>query len=165
MFQKRLDFFRSILYFGDLGLVAVTWLAAYFVRFHAPIIPVTKGVPDLSLYWALLGLVMVVFAVVLQVSGLYRRPWASWGVQIWPVIRAALIGVVVSVTLTYFLRPYDFSRLVFMHFGVFVVLAMIIYCPRDQEKRSLSSAWRNWVGWWPEKSASSRCWVSGCRDF
>jgi Undecaprenyl-phosphate glucose phosphotransferase len=129
MFQKRLDFFRSILYFGDLGLVAVTWLAAYFVRFHAPIIPVTKGVPDLSLYWALLGLVMVVFAVVLQVSGLYRRPWASWGVQIWPVIRAALIGVVVSVTLTYFLRPYDFSRLVFMHFGVFVVLAMIIYRP------------------------------------
>ncbi len=129
MFQKRLQFFRSVLYLGDLVLVAACWLAAYHIRFYAPLIPVTKGVPDLRLYLGLLLLVLVVFAVILQALGVYRRPWARVTLQVWPVFKAVTAGVVVAVTLTYFLRPYDFSRLVFLHFYVILFLAMLVYRP------------------------------------
>ncbi|MEW5914261.1 MAG: undecaprenyl-phosphate glucose phosphotransferase [Thermodesulfobacteriota bacterium] len=129
MFQQRLKFFRSLLYMGDLVLVALCWFAAYALRFYLPILPVTKGIPPLTLYLGMFLLVLAVFAVVLPVSGLYRRPWAATRLSWWPVLRAATIGVVVAVTFTWFLRPYDFSRLVFLHFYVLLSLALLAYRP------------------------------------
>ena len=129
MFQQRLKFFRSILYMGDLALVALCWFAAYFVRFYLPIVPVTKGVPALSLYIMLFFVVLIDFAVVLPASGLYKRPWAGTGHALWPVMRAVLVGVVVAITLTWFLRPYDFSRLVFLHFFVFTCAGLLVFRP------------------------------------
>ncbi len=129
MFQQRLKFFRSILYLGDLALVAVAWFGAYFLRFYLPILPVTKGIAPLSLYIMLLVVVLADFAVVLPVSGLYRRPWAGTGRALWPILRAVLIGVVVAITLTWFMRPYDFSRLVFLHFFVLLSLGLVLYRP------------------------------------
>jgi len=69
MFQKRLKFFRSILYLGDLCLVLVCWVGAYLVRFYYPILPITKGVPDLWLYlWLML--------LMLGSTPWSSRPWA-----------------------------------------------------------------------------------------
>lgn len=127
MFKKRLDFFRSLLIIGDLCLVAATWLAAYYIRFYAPVIPVTKGVPDPTLYLALLGLVLGVYLLTFHISGLYHRPWAGFWQYLWPVLRATTLGVVISITVTYFVRPYDFSRLVFMHFYVLITIALLAY--------------------------------------
>lgn len=136
MFQKRLQFYRSVLFACDLALVAVCWLGSYFLRFYAPVVPVTKGVPDLSLYLTLLFLVLAVFAATLPAMGLYKRPWASPG-QVWfPVARAVALGVLLAVSLTYFLRPYDFSRLVFLHFWVLTTVAMLAARP------VLQWAWR-----------------------
>lgn len=129
MFQQRLKFFRSILYLGDLALVGLAWFGAYFLRFYLPILPVTKGIPQLSLYIMLFLLVLADFAVVLPLSGLYRRPWAGTGHALWPVLRGVLIGVVVAVTFTWFLRPYDFSRLVFLHFFVLLSAGLLLYRP------------------------------------
>ncbi|MBU2518047.1 MAG: undecaprenyl-phosphate glucose phosphotransferase [Proteobacteria bacterium] len=129
MFQQRLKFFRSILYLGDLAMVALAWFGAYFLRFYLPILPVTKGIPPLSLYIFLFLLMLADFAVVLPLSGLYRRPWAGTRHALWPVLRAVAIGVVVAITLTWFLRPYDFSRLVFLHFFVLLSLGLLIYRP------------------------------------
>ncbi len=129
MFQKRLKFFRSILYLGDLALVAACWFAAYFVRFYLPVLPVTKGIPRLGLYVMLLLLVVAVFAVALQATGLYRRPWAGVGRAWWPVLRAVTVGVVMAVTFTWFLQPYEFSRLVFLHFYLFTFAALMIFRP------------------------------------
>jgi Undecaprenyl-phosphate glucose phosphotransferase len=112
-----------------LVVVALCWLGAYFVRFYAPVVPVTKGVPDLGLYLAILALVVVVFAVVLQAIGLYRRPWARITQLIWPVVQAATLGVVVAISLTWFLKPYAFSRLVFVHFYVFIIVGLLAYRP------------------------------------
>jgi Undecaprenyl-phosphate glucose phosphotransferase len=129
MFQRRLQFFRSILYLGDLCMVALCWLAAYYVRFFAPVVPVTKGVPDLELYLTLLGLVLVVYGVVLQAIGLYRRPWARLNQLAWPVFQACTLGVTIAIAITWFLKPYEFSRLVFVHFYVFIIVTMLAYRP------------------------------------
>ncbi len=129
MFKKRIAFFRSIQFLGDLALVAVAWLAAYFLRFYTPLVPVTKGVPYLTLYLSLLLLVLGVFAVVLPMGGLYRRPWAGLGSLWWPVARGTTVGVVVSVTLTYFIQPYEFSRLVFLWFWVLITAGLLAFRP------------------------------------
>ena len=129
MFQRRLQFFRSVLFISDLFMVALCWLAAYYVRFFAPVVPVTKGVPDFELYLTLLALVLVVFAVVLQAIGLYRRPWARLNQMVWPVFQACTLGVTIAIAITWFLKPYEFSRLVFVHFYVFIIVGMLAYRP------------------------------------
>ena len=129
MFNKRLAFFRSLFYLADLFLVLAAWLAAYYVRFFAPIIPVTKGVPDLELYLGLLVLVLIVFSIVFQVSGLYKRPWAPLTRLLWPLFRATTVGVVVSIAIAWFAKPYEFSRLVFVHFWAFLTAVLVIYRP------------------------------------
>jgi Undecaprenyl-phosphate glucose phosphotransferase len=129
MFQKRLDLFRSILYVGDILLAAAMWLAAYYIRFYLPILPVTKGIPELDLYLVQMLLVVPTFAVTFQVTGLYRRPWAGPGQYFWQVLRATALGVLFSVTITYFARPYEFSRLVFLHLLVLQCAAMLIFRP------------------------------------
>ncbi|CAO0824034.1 putative colanic acid biosysnthesis UDP-glucose lipid carrier transferase [Desulfarculales bacterium] len=129
MFQQRLQFFRSILYLGDLCLVVACWVAAYYIRFYYLLFPVTKGVPDFQLYLALLLMVLVIYAVVFQTLGLYRRPWAGLSQTWWSVFKAATTGVVVAVTLAFFVRPYDFSRLVFAHFYVILLVALLAFRP------------------------------------
>lgn len=129
MFQRRLQFFRSVLFISDLCMVALCWLAAYYVRFFAPVVPVTKGVPDFELYLTLLILVLVVFGVVLQAIGLYRRPWARLNQMVWPVFQACTLGVTIAIAITWFLKPYEFSRLVFVHFYVFIIVGMLAYRP------------------------------------
>jgi len=155
MFQQRLKFFRSILFLGDLALVAACWFASYFLRFYLPIVPVTKGIPPLSLYIMLFLLVLADFAVVLPVSGLYKRPWAGTRRSLWPVLRATVIGVVVAVTLTWFLRPYDFSRLVFLHFLVLTFCGLLIYRPILR---------RFWRRAYPE-NAGERVLIVGAREL
>ncbi len=155
MFQQRLKFFRSILFLGDLALVAACWFASYFLRFYLPIVPVTKGIPPLSLYIMLFLLVLADFAVVLPASGLYKRPWAGTGHALWPVLRATIIGVVVAVTLTWFLRPYDFSRLVFLHFLVLTFFSLLIYRPILR---------RFWQRAYPE-NAGERVLIVGAREL
>ncbi|MCB2189030.1 MAG: undecaprenyl-phosphate glucose phosphotransferase [Deltaproteobacteria bacterium] len=129
MFQKRLQFFRSVLYAGDLALVAVCWLLSYYVRFFLPIIPVTKGTPPIQQYVILLFLVLTVFAVTLPVMGLYRRPWARLAQAWWPILRAVTLGAVVAIALTYFLRAYELSRLVFAQFFILLTVTMIVSRP------------------------------------
>ena len=77
----------------------------------------------------LLVLVAAIFAVVMPLSGLYRRPWAGTIQMWWPVLRATAVGVVMAVTITYFLRPYGFSRSVFIIFFVQVSALFLIYRP------------------------------------
>ena len=138
MFQKRLDLFRSVLYAGDILLAAIMWLASYYIRFYVPLVPVTKGVPTLDLYLIQMLLVVPTFMVVFQVSGLYRRPWAGPVQYFWPVMRASTLGVLISITVTYLVRPYEFSRLVFLHHWVLLSVAMLFSRPL------LARLWSYW---------------------
>ncbi len=60
----------------DVVATALAWLLAYVLRFHADavgrVLPVTKGVPDLSRYLLLLPLMAVLWPVVLYFHGLYQ---------------------------------------------------------------------------------------------
>lgn len=57
---------------GDLGAVAAAWVGAYFVRFDAGLIPVTRDVPDFRLYLLNLPLVLLLAGVAFRGVGLYQ---------------------------------------------------------------------------------------------
>jgi len=59
----------------DVAVTCAAWLLAYALRFHEPLatlVPVTKGVPDVSRYLLLLPLVVVLWPPVLYFHGLYQ---------------------------------------------------------------------------------------------
>jgi Undecaprenyl-phosphate glucose phosphotransferase len=61
------------LYFGlDLVATAVAFVAAWFLRFESPIIPLTKSVPDVHRYLELFPVVLLVWPVVFYFHGLYQ---------------------------------------------------------------------------------------------
>ncbi len=55
----------------DLGLTAVGWIGAYWVRFRTGLIPIYRDVPDLTQYIGNLPLVVILAAVSYRLAGMY----------------------------------------------------------------------------------------------
>ncbi len=120
MLHRYSDVFRSLLGVVDLSLVAVAWLAAYAIRFHAGI-PAPLGTPPLSGYLFPLPLILPLFLVLFHAQGLYqaRRMDSPLG-EAGAVIRATAIAILVMAAATFFARGHSYSRLVI---GLFSLLA------------------------------------------
>ncbi|HEY7515708.1 MAG TPA: hypothetical protein VIC87_14575, partial [Vicinamibacteria bacterium] len=58
----------------DVAVTVTAWVLAYFLRFDvlAPLVPVTKGVPEISDYLILLPLLCLLWPSVMYFHGLYR---------------------------------------------------------------------------------------------
>lgn len=120
MLHRYSDVFRSLLGVVDLSLVAVAWLAAYAIRFHAGI-PAPLGTPPLSGYLLPLPLILPLFLVLFHAQGLYqaRRMDSPLG-EAGAVIRATALAILVMAAATFFARGHSYSRLVI---GLFSLLA------------------------------------------
>ncbi len=125
MFKKRLQFFQSLLMVNDLVLLAACWIAAYYLRFYAPLIPVTKGIPPLTDYLILLIFVLLIWLGTLQVTGAYRRFFQK-GEEVFNLFKASLYALMILVFVTFFFRRTEFSRLVFLYFTVLSLLALAL---------------------------------------
>jgi Undecaprenyl-phosphate glucose phosphotransferase len=92
MFKRRSQILTASFLVCDLFMIVLAWCGAYFVRFDAGWIPVTKATPDWSLCWINLPLVLLLSAVSFHVTGQYaidrlRR------------LREEVVGVLKGVTL------------------------------------------------------------------
>jgi Undecaprenyl-phosphate glucose phosphotransferase len=70
MLHRHSEIFRTLLMVADLSLVAVSWGAAYWIRFHSGL-PVEASFTPSEYAWALLGILPVAF-VTLRARGLYE---------------------------------------------------------------------------------------------
>lgn len=57
---------------GDLALTAAGWLAAYWIRFHAGILPIYRDVPEFDQYVANLPLVVILALFAYRFAGMYE---------------------------------------------------------------------------------------------
>jgi Undecaprenyl-phosphate glucose phosphotransferase len=113
------EVFRSLLLVADLALVSASWLAAYWIRFHTgledlhPALASPLGVPDVRQYELPLLVVVPLWWVLFRRRGLYeaRRTRSLLG-EAGAVIQATLVGVLLLVALTFFVRSYFYSRVV-----------------------------------------------------
>lgn len=125
MFNKRIQVFRSFLFLNDLLVLTPCWFGAFYLRFYAPLIPVTKGIPPLSEYLILLPFVLLIWSGTFYINGIYSRfynPTQEW-VALFKATGAALM---ILVFVTFFFKRTDYSRLVFLYFSLLSYLSLTL---------------------------------------
>jgi Undecaprenyl-phosphate glucose phosphotransferase len=124
---------------SDVIATALAWLLAYLLRFHADpvgwIIPVTKGVPDLSRYLLLLPFMALLWPVVLYFHGLYQpRRGRSRIDELFAILTSVLVASALTLGATLYVRVYhrfqpdvaplwEYSQAVF---AIFVALDVVL---------------------------------------
>jgi len=95
--------------------IFLSFYLAYQLRFRSfmtGIFPVTKGVPDLSLYLYALLFVIAVWIFIFSLLGHYRRRSPSAFDRFYEAVRGVTAGTFVILATTFFYRGDSFSRLV-----------------------------------------------------
>ncbi len=119
MLKAHSKFLEQLMLAGDLGLVAASWLLAYFVRFYVLGPPLLHGdVPPLGPYLLMLVPILVVWGVSFRAFDLYRpRRIGSHLSEAADIAKASSMGALVLVAvMTFFFRGYDYSRVVIVYF-------------------------------------------------
>jgi len=100
---------------GDLCLIAVCWVLAYWIRFH--LMHVTD-VPPFRDYALQLIPILVVWGIAFRTFDLYRPKRLGSHVSEWiDVAKASLLGALILVSImTFVFRGYEYSRLVILLF-------------------------------------------------
>ena len=129
----------------DLIATFVALAAAYWLRFDAEIIPVTKGVPAASSYFRLFPYIAVVWPLVYYFYGLYqvRRSRSSVEEGL-AVFVATALATLLLIGIATFSRGFDYSRAVLVLF--FATDVLLVFAGRTAIRRYLEEAWRHGYG-------------------
>ncbi len=129
----------------DLVATLVALGAAYWLRFDAEIIPVTKGVPAASSYFRLFPYIAVVWPLVYYFYGLYqvRRSRSSVEEGL-AVFVATALATLLLIGIATFSRGFDYSRAVLVLF--FATDVLLVFAGRTAIRRYLEEAWRHGYG-------------------
>jgi subfamily B ATP-binding cassette protein MsbA len=110
---------------ADLAVVAAAWLAACALRFAGTPIPLIHEAPPWGPYLVLLGGILAGWALAFKAFDLYRpRSLGSRWVEVWDIARACAAVTFVLVAFSFFLRAFEFSRLVFGYFWLLSTVAL-----------------------------------------
>jgi Undecaprenyl-phosphate glucose phosphotransferase len=129
MLKRHSEFLKNLLFLSDLIVIALCWVGAYFIRFSAPVFPVTKGIPPLMPYLWLLLPIVVVWGISFYSFNLYRpRRMGSHLAEFIDIAKANTLSILILVALTFFLKPFEFSRLVMVYF--WLMNLVVLGCSR-----------------------------------
>lgn len=125
MLKQHSEFFKNLLFLFDLGLICLCWVAAYYIRFSEIGPPVTKGIPPLAPYLWLLVPIIVVWGFSFQAFHLYRpRRMGTHFAEFLDIAKANTLSVLILVALTFFIRQFEYSRLVLLYFWLLNLLTL-----------------------------------------
>ena len=135
----------AVLLASDVAATLLALAGAYFLRFRAEIVPVTKGIPDASSYYRLFPLIAFLWPLVFYFYGLYRirrnRSRVDEGLA---VLVATGLSTLLLAGLATFYRGFSYSRLVLVLF--FGMDVLFVFAGRTAIRRYLEEAWRHGVG-------------------
>ncbi len=98
---------------ADATAVVTGLCAAYLLRFHSGLVPVTKGYSSLE-YLRMLPLAVVVWLFWLNQRGLYEFRERAFNLQILKkLFQANVLAIMTIITLHFFQRTLEFSRLIY----------------------------------------------------
>ena len=120
--------FRNLLFAGDAILVALSFAAAWWLRFSSGIIPLNKPFQPFSIYIAPIAVVTLVWMVAFSWQRLFRIEFSrQWGREIGKVVKAGAAALVISMALTFLYRGASYSRLALGLGAIIASVAIIIY--------------------------------------
>jgi exopolysaccharide biosynthesis polyprenyl glycosylphosphotransferase len=118
MIGKRKELWIGFLFLADLVALTVSWLLAYWLRFHLPVIPVTKGIPPFTDYAVFLFGVYITWWPVFHYTRLDETSLASAGhVNFFRIVKAIFLHLLLFTAVAYFFREYKYSRVVLFYFA------------------------------------------------
>jgi Undecaprenyl-phosphate glucose phosphotransferase len=123
MFARSRQLFATGMFAVDAVLIALAWLGAYWLRFHALGLPTPLGVPPLSLYlWS--GAVLTPTALlVLRTFRLYRSARTSrLGVELLAIVQAMVVVAAMAGVGSFYAKG-ELSRTAI---AMFLVLATLL---------------------------------------
>ncbi|MHC4269487.1 MAG: undecaprenyl-phosphate glucose phosphotransferase [Planctomycetota bacterium] len=127
MLKKHSKFFETLVLLLDWITLSCSWMFAYYLRFYVPVIHVTKGIPPFLTYLTLLVIMLPLWYIVFKAFGLYRPKRVSSKIaEIVDISKGTTIAVLLLISLTFFVRQYEFSRLTFLYFWVICMVALSI---------------------------------------
>jgi len=127
MLKKHSKFFETLVLLIDLITLSSSWILAYYLRFYYPIVPATKGIPSFYTYTTLLIIILPLWYIVFKAFGLYRpRRISSKVAEVMDIAKATTIAILILVSLTFFVRKYEFSRVAFLYFWIICVIALCV---------------------------------------
>lgn len=119
MLKRHSQFLQSVLFLFDLTVICACWIASYHLRFLEGLAPVDKGIPPLDIYLSLLLPIVFVWGLSFRAFNLYRpRRMGSHVAEFFDIAKANTLSVLVLVALTFFVRQFEYSRLVFFYFWI-----------------------------------------------
>jgi Undecaprenyl-phosphate glucose phosphotransferase len=125
MLKRHSQFLQSLLFLFDLALISACWIVAYYLRFRGGWTLVDKGIPRFDMYLWVLGPILVVWGVCFKAFNLYRpRRMGSHLAEVLDIAKANSLSVLILVVLTFFMRQFEYSRLVFLYFWVLNLVAL-----------------------------------------
>lgn len=123
LLKKYNQVFITLLFVLDLFFISLAWFLAYLLRFESGLVEVTKDIPTWEQHLPLLILILLVSVVVFRASGLYQaKRFTSLPDEMYDLIRAISLSVLIFVFLAYFFKEYPYSRLTILFFWVFSIL-------------------------------------------
>src|SRR5207247_422247 len=101
----------ALMLVSDVAATLVALATAYFLRFRVEIIPVTRGIPEVALYYRLAPLIAVLWPIVYYFYGLYQvrrnRSRVEEGLS---VLVATGLATLLLAGLATFYRGFSYSR-------------------------------------------------------
>ena len=111
---------------NDSLLIMAAFNLAFWVRFNSGWMPVDKGIPFFSYYLFSSFFPMGVWMFLFYLHGLYsigkNFPFPE---ELYRIMKAGVMGTVIILTPTFFLRPFSYSRFVFL---LACFLAFVFIC-------------------------------------
>jgi len=140
--------FPVLLITADFVTILISFLLSYWFRFYSPLtslFPVTKGVPELSLYIHSSFFVGMVFLLSFATAGAYRshRPHLFTD-QIFLIFKSISLGLLVVLAFSFFYRSTTFSRLTLVI--MWLTCLILIYLERALISRIENSLNQRGIG-------------------
>ncbi len=127
MLKKHSQLFENLLLISDLVLISLSWVVAYYFRFFTAYVEVTKGVPDIKAYLLMLAPIMLIWGFAFKAFGLYRPKRIGTHLsEVFDITKACIVSALILIAITFYLRQYHFSRLVFVFFTMLNIFALSI---------------------------------------
>lgn len=125
MLKKHSEFFKNLLFAFDLLVISFAWVGAYYLRFYTDIIPLYYGFVSFRPYLTLLVPILLIWGLIFSAFDLYRpRRVSTRFEEILDISKVCTLALVVLVSLTFFWRKFEFSRLVFFYFWILSIVAL-----------------------------------------
>ncbi len=127
MVKEHHRFFRGLLILVTIGVIIVSWGAAYWLRFVSGLVPPrADDPPSVSLYLLPLAIIPIVWPVIFRWLDLYRpRRTTSYRREAVEIFQGSTLAVLVLITISYLVFKAEVSRVVLVAFWTISTGALI----------------------------------------